>query len=422
MDDKKLKSEKPKPTATAKSNSIIEKLVWGLVSMLIGIAIGEPLKAYGRYLWQSIHEPVEQMKKADELRTHLQEDDLREAEQIYLRVKDNPKFRADATSGLSRTKSSMATVNYVRGLSSDELAAQAIALALNALKESPRSIAAEIALAYAYAGSERSKRDMRATREKVKELRIKATNNADLDFLEWRSERTPTALYPDQVKIKDIRDLNILIPLAVEYLDRALTRSGQSRSSALAQAQSALDTADAVKAGNAIVAFYRGVLAMRIGQRAQEEQDFNRALQTDRSFPRARSDLAAVYIAEHRYDDARKELEDAVAEPSSQYDGRFIWLHNLGTVLVELGNVDGACKAFQTASEMPTSAREESNVTWTLPLGLAYCYSLRGQRDLAQAQFQEAVRLEGSLSRLETYTQGEAGPKELEIVGDLGVR
>ncbi len=125
-----------------------------------------------------------------------------------------------------------------------------------------------------------------------------------------------------------------------------------------------------------------GLIFEMEGESKLADQHFKRALRSDPRNARVLNNYGAFLYGQGRYRDARKRLEKATEDPN--YVGRSQVYENLGLVMMRLGEVEEAERAFQR-SLMLNSAQGQATFE------LAEIYFDRGAFDIAR-QYYDAYR------------------------------
>lgn len=121
-----------------------------------------------------------------------------------------------------------------------------------------------------------------------------------------------------------------------------------------------------------------GLIFEMEGESKLADQHFKRALRSDPRNARVLNNYGAFLYGQGRYRDARKRLEKATEDPN--YVGRSQVYENLGLVMMRLGEVEEAERAFQR-SLMLNSAQGQATFE------LAEIYFDRGAFDIARRYY-----------------------------------
>src|SRR5262249_15898690 len=165
-----------------------------------------------------------------------------------------------------------------------------------------------------------------------------------------------------------------------------------------------------------IVLARRGYLSQVRDQWAEAATYYEKAIDLEPEFPRARDNLGSVYGAQGRFDLAREQLLSAIATEDAPITSRIHTLHNLGEVYLELSQNEEACKSWDEAMRLGS--------TDTLAaVHKAMCSFIRGETDAAKQYYQHAVavgRPEFDLTNDLVYRSvWRVGPKELDVARHL---
>lgn len=150
----------------------------------------------------------------------------------------------------------------------------------------------------------------------------------------------------------------------------------------LARVRKPLGRAFAIDSSSWEVHDLYGLIFEMEGENKLADQHFRRALRSDPRNPRVLNNYGAFLYGQGRYRDARKRLEKATGDPN--YVGRSHVYENLGLVMMRLGEVEEAERAFQR-SLMLNSTQAQATFE------LAEIYFDRGSFDIAR-QYYEAYR------------------------------
>ena len=118
------------------------------------------------------------------------------------------------------------------------------------------------------------------------------------------------------------------------------------------------------------------------------EETANKALSLDDSDVRARVILGRIHIFHHRYDQARAEMDRAIAVNPSDASA----IAGRGSIIMWLGETDGALRTLESAP-LRSVARED----WVVRLRYAYADLLlkAGRRDDAVEWFHRTLGIDG---------------------------
>lgn len=150
----------------------------------------------------------------------------------------------------------------------------------------------------------------------------------------------------------------------------------------IARARKPLSRALEIDSGSWEVHDLYGVLYEMEGETELADEHFRRALRDSPSSARVLNNYGAFLYGQGRYRDARKRLEKATKNPD--YPGRSQVYENLGLVMLRLGDVKDAERAFQRSLMLNSTQRQAT-------LELAEIYFDRGIFDVAR-QYYDAYR------------------------------
>ncbi len=397
---------------------ILGKVAWIFVGIILAATLGEPI----RQIKERLREPERVLAEAKEERMSFTAIGLNRAGQKYDSLLDRaPNLRAQALWGISKTYADLATHRRWRGVSPRDYRDLARSYALQALDVAPDDPQTGVALAYAYESTEATQQNKSATRAKILELLAQGIDTPDIQYLAWVSKATEKARsYPDALRPQGLSDLRILLHVGMHFIELARAKSGNERDAALQSADEFLLGANNLSSDNALVLFARGYLAGERGKITEAHEYFAKALDKQKDFPTARNNFGYTYGAIGDWENARKHFEEAALTPSAPGPRQRIYLDNLASASLEVGDNTKACKAWRQASEIPGANEKEQAFVF---VGFAICSYVMGQEPAAILNYRRAIELgrgqKVDLTNISTFEESKVGPRELEVTRAL---
>jgi|SRR5687767_774872 len=405
-------------------------LVLAGVLLGIGLTIVATRVYYKSQMYLRERTQPEEILNQAETKAHLlTENDLAFSVDAYQQVLDlldknqsldktaKRRLQARALSGLSRTFADRATLKYWLGLTAADFPQRAQGYALQAVNIASEMPETQIALAYAYKSAEPEKSAKLAAQDKVNELLSKGINNLEIQYLAWSSRVNEKANdFPNQLRAEDVSDVRMLADIGLHFARLTLQSASAEKQNYINRADQFLLRAAQLSPDNAIVLFVRGYLSVAKGNMAEGRDYYHQAISREPEFPRALNNLGYTYAIEEDFSNAQKQFQAAVetAGSGAPNQGLRTWLLNLASASLEVGDDDKACRTWKQASEIPGASEDVHTF-----IGLAICNYVRGRKEAASADFQQANQVNKSTIDLSWFEKQQVGPKELAIAREL---
>lgn len=411
---------------------ILLKVARYVIGPLVGFALGLAF-----YYWKEHQTTIKVQREAPEIelrqaerdRRGLTEVDLASAVKRYedilhdldkntsLDAEMKRRYQGQTFSGLGRSYADWTMRRDLLGLSRSDYPERARSNALEGFRIAPDLPETGIALAYAYDSVESESSDKAATRAKVNELLATGIDSLDLQYIAWSSGASNGAeTFPKDHRAAEISELRILVDVGLASAMRADQVTSTEKQMYLERGSEYVDRAAQLAPDNAIVLFARGRLSAAKDNKIQARDFYQKAVDREPEFPRARNNLGFTYAWDGDYKNAKNQFQASVQGVGAPITSRSLRtrLDNFAYACLELVENTNACQAWKQASEIPGA--EEAARTF---IGLAMCDYTSGKKDAALTNFRRAVQLNKKPIDISYFEQEKAGPKELEIARAL---